>query len=161
MGWDCSLLRFPRWGVLVLFQNSRVPTVFFLCPLFNISKNHPPQSSKWTFRCFRLLKWFSNDCQKTKTKSFNQSKYEQTARWTNHNSQQLPATRSKRGKNRVQGAIAFGFASLWSKNWREYFKPITKHSNRNQVITFDSHLKTTLKTDSFFSVLYYIFLCPV
>ena len=30
------------------------------------------------------------------------------------------------------------------KNWRESFKPITKHSNRNHVITFDSHLKTAL-----------------
>ena len=30
------------------------------------------------------------------------------------------------------------------KNWRESFKPITKRSNRNHVITFDSHLKTAL-----------------
>ena len=33
----------------------------------------------------------SNNC--------NQSQQEQTARWTNLNSQQLPVTRSKRGKN--------------------------------------------------------------
>ena len=68
------------------------------------------------------------------------------------NQSQFPATTCKalkaREKSRVQGAIAFGFASLWSKNWREYFKPITKHSNRNHVITFDSHLKTTLYTNS-------------
>ena len=38
----------------------------------------------------------------------------------------------------------FGFASHWLKNWRESFKPITKRSNRNHVITFDSHLKTAL-----------------
>ena len=44
-------------------------------------------------------------------------------------------------KSRVHGAIGFGFASLWSKNWRESLKPITKRSNRNHVITFDSHLK--------------------
>ena len=25
-------------------------------------------------------------------------------------------------KSRVQGAIDFGFASHWLKNWREYFK---------------------------------------
>ena len=31
------------------------------------------------------------------------------------------------------------------KNWHESFKPITKGSNRNHVITFDSHLKTALK----------------
>ena len=49
-----------------------------------------------------------------------------------------------RGKSRVHGAIGFGFASHWLKNWRESFKPITKLSHRNHVITFDSHLKTAL-----------------
>ena len=46
--------------------------------------------------------------------------------------------------SRVHGAIGFGFASHWLKNWRESFKPITKRSNRNHVITFDSHWKTVL-----------------
>ena len=50
-----------------------------------------------------------------------------------------------REKSRVHGAIGFGFASYWLKNWRESFKPITKRSNRNHVITFDSHLKTALR----------------
>ena len=45
----------------------------------------------------------------------------------------------------VHGATGFGFASHWLKNWRESFKPITKRSNRNHVITFDSYLKTALK----------------
>ena len=49
-----------------------------------------------------------------------------------------------REKSRVHGAIAFGFASHWLKNWRESFKPIIKHSNDNHVITFESHLKTAL-----------------
>ena len=49
-----------------------------------------------------------------------------------------------REKSRVRGAIGFGFASHWLKNWRESFKPITKRSNRNHAITFDSHLKTAL-----------------
>ena len=49
-----------------------------------------------------------------------------------------------REKSRVHGAIGFDFASHWLKNWRESFKPITKRSNRNHVITFDSHLKTAL-----------------
>ena len=49
-----------------------------------------------------------------------------------------------REKSRVHGTIAFGFVSHWLKNWRESFKPITKCSNRNHVITFDSHLKTAL-----------------
>ena len=47
-----------------------------------------------------------------------------------------------REKSRVRGAIGFGFDSHWLKNWRESFKPITKRSYRNHVITFDSHLKT-------------------
>ena len=49
-----------------------------------------------------------------------------------------------REKSRVHGAIGFGFAFHWLKNWCESFKPITKRSNRNHVITFDSHLKTAL-----------------
>ena len=53
--------------------------------------------------------------------------------------------------SRVHGAIGFGFASHWLKNWRESFKPITKRSNRNHVITFDSHLKTPL-SDVFLAV---------
>ena len=52
-------------------------------------------------------------------------------------------------KSRVHGAIGFGFASHWLKNWREPFKPIIKRSNRNHVITFDSHLKTALKLSIF------------
>ena len=51
-----------------------------------------------------------------------------------------------REKSHVHGAIGFGFGSHWLKNWRESFKPITKRSNRNHVITFDSHLNTALLT---------------
>ena len=47
-------------------------------------------------------------------------------------------------KSRVHGAIGFGFASHGLKNRRESFKSIIKRSNRNHVITFDSHLKTAL-----------------
>ena len=39
-----------------------------------------------------------------------------------------------REKSRVHGAIGFSFASHWLNNWRESFEPITKRSNRNQVI---------------------------
>ena len=49
-----------------------------------------------------------------------------------------------REKSRVHGAIGFDFASHWLKNWRESFELITKCSNRNHVITFDSHWKTAL-----------------
>ena len=40
-----------------------------------------------------------------------------------------------REKSRVHSAIGFGFAFPWLKNWRDSFKPITKRSNRNHVIT--------------------------
>ena len=49
-----------------------------------------------------------------------------------------------REKLRAQVAIDFGFPFHWLTNWREIFKPITKRSNCNCVITFDSHLKTAL-----------------
>ena len=49
-----------------------------------------------------------------------------------------------REQSRVHGAISFGFASHWLKNWRESFKPIAKRSNRNHAITFDSYFKTAL-----------------
>ena len=47
---------------------------------------------------------------------------------------------------RVQGAIGFGLASHWLKNWSKSFKPITKRSHRNHVITFDSHFRTALSS---------------
>ena len=51
-----------------------------------------------------------------------------------------------REKSRVQvDSIGLGFPSHWLINWREVFKPITKRGNFNHVITFDSHLKTTLR----------------
>mgnify|MGYP000739565265 CR=1 FL=1 len=50
-----------------------------------------------------------------------------------------------REKSRVNGVNGFDFASHWLENWRESFKQITKGSNRNDVITFDSHLKIALK----------------
>ena len=49
-----------------------------------------------------------------------------------------------REKSRVHGAISFGFDSHWLKNWRESFKLITKRSNRNRVINFNSSWKTAL-----------------
>ena len=51
-----------------------------------------------------------------------------------------------REKSRVHGATGFGFASHWLKIWCDSFKPIAKRSNRNHVISFDSHLKTALNT---------------
>ena len=51
-----------------------------------------------------------------------------------------------RHKSRVQGAIGFGFATRWLRNWSEIYKPIPEHSNHNRVITFGSHLKSSLFT---------------
>ena len=39
-----------------------------------------------------------------------------------------------REESRVHGAIGFGFASHWLKNWRASFEPIAKCSNCNHVI---------------------------
>ena len=59
-----------------------------------------------------------------------------------------------REKSCVHGAIGFdfGFASHWLKNWRDSFTPLTKRSNRNHVITFDSHLKTALLTQDLMTI---------
>ena len=53
-----------------------------------------------------------------------------------------------REKSRLRGTIGFGFDSHGLKNRRESFKPITKRSNHNHIITFDSYLKTALKHSS-------------
>ena len=58
-----------------------------------------------------------------------------------------------REKSRVHGTIGVGFASHWLKNWCESFKPITKCSNRNHIITFDSHLKTALLVEYKFNLI--------
>ena len=62
------------------------------------------------------------------------------------NQSQFPAVTCNSFKSRVRGAIGLDFASHWLKNWGESFKPITKRSNRNHVIIFDSQLKTALAT---------------
>ena len=58
----------------------------------------------------------------------------------------------------VHCAIGFDFASHWFKYWRDSFKPITKRSNRNHVITFHSHLKTALGEELFCRVIEGLFL---
>ena len=47
----------------------------------------------------------------------------------------------------------FGFASHWLKSKRKIFQPITICSNRNRVITFDSHLQNTL-TNSYYAYIH-------
>ena len=65
-----------------------------------------------------------------------------------------------REKSRVHGANSFDFASRWWKTWRESFRPITKRSNRNHVITFDSHLKIALIIEFKFPKDFFLF-CSV
>ena len=48
-------------------------------------------------------------------------------------------------ESRIHGAIGFRLASHWFKNWHESLKPITRRSNCNHVITFDSHVQNALK----------------
>ena len=59
----------------------------------------------------------------------------------NHNSQQITSNLPKERENsRIQGAIAFGFASHWLKNWRDSFKPITKRGKRNRALILNATL---------------------
>ena len=46
-----------------------------------------------------------------------------------------------RKKSRVH---SFGFGFYWLKTWREIFKPITKRTNRDRVISFDGQLKAVV-----------------
>ena len=90
------------------------------------------------------LERFSNDCRKTKTKAITPTNHNRS---TMNQSQFLAIncySLEEWQKSGVRGAIGFGFDSQWLKNWPESFKPVTKRSNRNHVITFDSHLKTAL-----------------
>ena len=110
------------------------------------------------FVCYLVLIWqdlgrslerVSNDCRKTKTKvttpiNHNRSKQRhEPIKISRNTCNSLEA----REKSRVHGAIGFGFASHWLKYCRDSFKPITKRSNRNRVITFNSHLKTALNNN--------------
>ena len=55
-----------------------------------------------------------------------------------------------REKSRIHGAIGFGLASHWLKNLLESFKPITKSSNYQHVITV---MESTCKYLSFWNLL--------
>ena len=104
----------------------------------------------WLTQLGTWLERFSNDCRKTKPKQL----LRPITIGTNSSmsqSQFLAITCNsleEREKSRVHDAVGFGFASHWLKNWRESFKPITKRSKRNHVITFDSNLKTALKRNN-------------
>ena len=82
-------------------------------------KHKRPNNRNYDFRLFlyrAVFKWLSK--KQNQSNYYDQSQQEQTVRWTNHNH--------------------------WLKNWRDSFKLITKRSNCNHVITFDSHLETAL-----------------
>ena len=90
-----------------------------------------------------VFKWLSKN--QNRRNYSDQSQQEQTARWTNHKFLAIRCNSLEAWeKSRARGAIGFCFASHWLKNWHDSFKVITKRSDRNHVITFDSNLKTTL-----------------
>ena len=70
------------------------------------------------------LERFSNDCRKTKTKVTPLRPITTEANSAMNQSEFLEITYSlleAREKSRVHGAIGFGFASHWSKYWRDSF----------------------------------------
>ena len=89
-----------------------------------------------------VFKWLSKH--QNQSNYSDQSQQEQAARWTNHNSEQLSVTCSKRGKNHAYMARLVLVLILIGWITGASLAPITKRSNRNHVITFDSHLKTVL-----------------
>jgi len=65
----------------------------------------------------------------SKNQYSDQPQREQTERWTNKRSS--CNLRKARENLRVQGAIGFGFAYRWLKNWREIFKSAKQPQSRN------------------------------
>ena len=100
------------------------------------------------FSIMLIVERFSNDCRKLKPKPKQLPRPITTGANSAMNQSQFLAITCKslkaQEKLRVHGAVVFVFSSHWLRNWRESFKPVTKRSNRNHVITFDSHLQ--LKT---------------
>ena len=137
--WFCLLEAYWYWknklfksGLELFFQNF-IPS---FRPSVAPSRNH-----RWK------IEWFSNDCRKTKTKAItstnnNSSKQrdEPITIPSNFSSNSLKAPEI----SRLRGAIGFGFACYWLKNWRESFTPITKRSNGKHVFAFVNHVKTVL-----------------
>ena len=137
-------------------------TVCFVASAITDLFSHPPSHRfKFSASCYlailRMYMYkffvefavgrFSNDCRKPNPKQLLRPITTRTN--SSMNQSQFPAINCNspeaREKSRVHGAIGFGFASHWLKNWHESFKPITQRSNCNHVITFNSHLKTALK----------------
>ena len=122
-----------EWQLIQLSECEEKSAFSKIASLFNQSSD------------FRIER-FSNDCRKPKPKQLLRPITTGAGSAMNQ-SQFLAITCNSleaREKSRVRGAIAFGFDFHWLKTWRDSFKPITKRGNRNHVITFDSHLKTTL-----------------
>ena len=105
-----------------------------------------------------LIERFSIECRKTKTKvitTANENKEicQKEPMRTQSNACNQPQARENA---RDQIAIGFSFASDWLRGWREFSRPITKHSKAKLMqsrIIFDTQLKIALTTenDFFFS----------
>ena len=110
--------------------------------------NSPSQDFTYSDDLILSVERFSNDGRKTKTKVITLTNYNRNGTNSAMNQSEFLVitcnSLEAREKSRVHGAVGFGFAYHWLKNWRESFQPITKRSNRNHVITFNSHLKSAL-----------------
>ena len=101
-----------------------------------------------------LSERFSNDCRKTNTKVITATRGANSAM---NQSEFLVITCNLfkgREKSRVQGAIGFAFPAHWLKNQREIFKPITKRSNRNRVISLKQAFENSSKYKWFLFAIY-------
>ena len=104
-------------------------------------------TNRFWLKLIQRIERFSNDSRKNQNQRNYSDQSQQEPGSAMSQSQFLAISCNSleaREKSRVHGAISFGFDSHRLKNWRESFKPIIKRSNRNHVITFDSHLKTAL-----------------
>ena len=95
------------------------------------------------FNSHRVLEQFLGDCWKTNTKVITPRNIIRANSMMNE-SEFSALTRSllkAREGSRIWVRTGFGFASHWLRNLLDILKPITTCSNRNSVITLESHLK--------------------
>ena len=101
-----------------------------------------PEKRRWSvFLCF-----FQSSLEEGKAK-----RQEQLAKSDSNNIAAPISSHAELRLARPDPAMKSGKLSSTDKlkNWRESFKPITKRSNRNHVITFDSQLKTALNKKNY------------
>ena len=92
---NCSFLLSDASNLSPLLDYGRSPVIVIINFIYSIWL---PCTYKFLYIQFEaVFKWLSKN--QNQSNYSDQSQQEQTALWTNHNSYQLSATRSKRGKN--------------------------------------------------------------